>query len=82
MFFEHLQGWGLHHLPGQPVPMSDHSFSKEIFPNTRSKPPVTQLEAILNKAVEESISMSGRFFEWHKKGVRKNVRSKTKGFLP
>ena len=20
-FFEHLQGWGLHHLPGQPVPM-------------------------------------------------------------
>jgi len=26
--------------------MSDHSFSKEIFPNTQSKPPLTQLEAI------------------------------------
>jgi len=25
MFFEHLQGWWLHHLPGQPVPMSDHT---------------------------------------------------------
>jgi len=32
-FFKHLQQWGLNHIPGQPVPMSDHSFSKEIFPN-------------------------------------------------
>ena len=32
-FFEHLQGWWLHHCPGQPVPMPDHSLSKEIFPN-------------------------------------------------
>jgi len=39
MFFEHLQGWGLHHFPGQPIPMSDHSFSKEIFPNIQSKSP-------------------------------------------
>ena len=30
-FFEHLQCWRLHHLPGQPVPMSDHPFGKEIF---------------------------------------------------
>ena len=48
MFFEPLQGWGLHHCPGQPFPVPDHSFSKEIFPNIRSKPPLTQqLEAIM-----------------------------------
>ena len=32
--FEPLQGWGLHHCPGQPGPTPDHSLSKEIFPNT------------------------------------------------
>ena len=48
MVFEHLQGWWLHHFPGQPVPAPDHSFSKEIFPNIQSKPPLTQLEAILS----------------------------------
>jgi len=26
--------------------MPDHSFSKEIFPNIQSEPPLTQLEAI------------------------------------
>jgi len=46
MFFEPLQGWGLHHLPGQPVPVSDHSFSEEVFRNVQSKPPLMQLEAI------------------------------------
>ena len=43
--FEHLRGWGFHHLPGQPVAMSDHSFSIEIFPNIQSEPPLMQLEA-------------------------------------
>jgi len=28
--------------------MPDHSFSKDIFPNTQSKPPLTQLEAMMN----------------------------------
>ena len=31
LFFKRVQGWGLNHLPGQPVPMSDrkhHLFSK------------------------------------------------------
>jgi len=46
MFFEHLQGWGLHLFPGQPVLMPDHSFSKDFFPNIQSKPPLMQLEAI------------------------------------
>jgi len=45
-FFEHLQGQGLHHFPGQPVPMPDHSFSKEIFPNVQPKPPLMHLEAL------------------------------------
>jgi len=30
---EHLQGWWLHHLTGQPVPVHYHSSSEEIFPN-------------------------------------------------
>ena len=46
-FFGHLQGWGLHHCPGQPGPMPDHSFSMEIFPNVQSNPPLMQLEASL-----------------------------------
>jgi len=44
--FEHLQGWGLHHFPGKPVSMSDHSFSKEIITNIQFKTPLMQLEAI------------------------------------
>jgi len=49
--FEHLQAWGLHHLPGQPVPMPDHSFSKEIFPNIQSKSPLMQLEATASRPI-------------------------------
>ena len=51
MFLEHLQGWWLHHLPGQPVPMPDYSLSKEIFPNIQSKPPLMQLEAIASHPI-------------------------------
>jgi len=29
--------------------MPDHSFRKEIFPNTQSKTPLTQLEAIASR---------------------------------
>ena len=50
-FFKHLQGWGLHHLPGQPVPMPDCSFSKEIFPDIYSKTPLMQLEAIASHPI-------------------------------
>jgi len=31
---------GDHHFPGQPIPMPDHSFSKQFFLNTQSKPPL------------------------------------------
>jgi len=50
-FFETLQGWGLHHCPGQPSPMSDHSFSKHIVPNIQSKPHLMQLEAIASHPI-------------------------------
>ncbi|KAK4833008.1 hypothetical protein QYF61_027110 [Mycteria americana] len=44
--FKYLQGWRLHHFPGQHVPMLDNPFSEEKFPNIQSKPPLAQLEAI------------------------------------
>jgi len=31
--------------------MSDHSFSKDIFPNIQSKPPLMQLEAISSRPI-------------------------------
>jgi len=31
--------------------MPDHSFSKEIFPNIQSKPPLTHLEAIASRPI-------------------------------
>jgi len=34
--FERFQGWGLHHLPGQPGSMLHNPFSKEIFHNIQS----------------------------------------------
>jgi len=49
--FEPLQGWGLHHCPGQPGPRPDHSCSKEIFPNIPSEPPLMQLEAIASHPI-------------------------------
>ena len=33
MFLEHLQGWWLHHLSGQPIPVPDHPFREVVFPN-------------------------------------------------
>ena len=46
MFLEHLQGWWLHHLPGQPIPVMDHSFGEEILPNIQPEPFLVQLEAV------------------------------------
>ncbi|KAK4814679.1 hypothetical protein QYF61_025505 [Mycteria americana] len=44
--FKYLQGWGLNHFPGQPVPVLDNPFSEVKFPDTQSKPPLAQVEAI------------------------------------
>ncbi|KAK4808458.1 hypothetical protein QYF61_005523 [Mycteria americana] len=43
------KGWRLHHCPGQPLPMLDNPFSEEKFPNTQSKPPLAQLEAVSSR---------------------------------
>ena len=46
MFLEHLQGWWLHHLSGQPIPVPDHPFREVVFPNLQPEPSLAQLEAI------------------------------------
>jgi len=48
MLLEHLQGQSLHHLPGQPIPVPNHSLREKQLPNTQSEPPLAQLEAILS----------------------------------
>ena len=40
--FEYLQGWRIHSLPGQPVPVLGHSYSKKVFPNAQREPLVFQ----------------------------------------
>lgn len=42
---------GLNHLPGQPVPMVDNLFREEILPDTQTKPPLIQTEAIASHLV-------------------------------
>jgi len=44
--------------------MPDHSFSKEIFLNIQSKPPLMQL-----KAVNESIVLSSKCLKGKKRGT-------------
>ena len=46
MFLEHLEGQRLQYLPGQPVPVPDHTFRGEIFPNIQPESPLIQLEVI------------------------------------
>lgn len=65
-------------FPGQHVPMLNHPFHEEIFPNIRSKLPLAQPEALfsrpvahfhgskalkwLNPAPRESLTQQSRFF--------------------
>ena len=46
MVFKHMQGWWLNHLPGEPVPVLNNPFCKEVFPNVQPKLTLVQLEAI------------------------------------
>jgi len=46
MFLEYLQGWWLHHLPGQLIPVPDHLYGEESFPNVQLESPLAQLDAI------------------------------------
>jgi len=43
---EHLQGWGIHSLSGQPVPAPHHSHSKELPPDIQPKSSLLQLKTI------------------------------------
>jgi len=43
---EHLQGWGIHNLLGQPVPAPHHSHSKELPPDIQPKSSLLQLKTI------------------------------------
>lgn len=51
----HLQERRLHHLPGQPVPMSDHPFYEEILSSVQHRPPLEQLEALSPRPVAGSL---------------------------
>jgi len=46
MFLEHLQGQWLPSLPRQPIPVPDHPFGEENFPEIQPTSPLVQLEAI------------------------------------
>jgi len=70
-FFEHLQGWGLHHCPGQPVPMLHRSFSKEIFPNIQSKSNHFFLVAKVECSVMPTSILSGGTVRTCCSGVRR-----------
>jgi len=43
---EHLQGWSIHSLSGQPVPAPHHSLCKELPPDIQSKPSLLELKTI------------------------------------
>ncbi|KAK4807435.1 hypothetical protein QYF61_001986 [Mycteria americana] len=61
--FKYLQGWGLNHFPGQPVPMLDNPLGEEKFPNIQSKPPLAQLEAISSLVESEEVSPQPPFLQ-------------------
>lgn len=46
MAFEHVQGWRLQNLPGQPVPALGYPHSKKVLPDVWMKPPVFQFVSI------------------------------------
>jgi len=39
---ECLQGWGIHSLLGQPVPVGHHPLGDKLPPNMQPKPPLSQ----------------------------------------
>ena len=43
---ECLQGWGIHNLQGQPVPVPHHPLGEKLPPNIQRKPPLSQFKTI------------------------------------
>ena len=46
MAFEYLQGWRLHNLTGQPVPVLSHPHGEKVFPDVQREPAVFQFVPI------------------------------------
>ena len=46
MFVELWQAWCHDHIPGEPVPVTDHPLSEEPFPNVQSELPLMQFHSI------------------------------------
>ena len=44
--FLNIQGWRLNHLPGEPIPVLNNPFCKEVFPDIQPKLTLVQSEAI------------------------------------
>ena len=66
---EHLQGWWLHHLPGQPVPLPHHSYWEETFPNIQPEHHLAQRKPITSHSKQEkpfSMMPSADLMEQHK----------------
>ena len=60
---ECLQGRGIHHISGQPVPVAQHPYCKKLFPYIQSKSHVFLFEAIfLFPVTTDSAKMSVPFF--------------------
>ena len=50
---EHLQGWRLHHLPGQHIPIPEQSLGEEVFPTIQPEPPPVQLKTITSHPIKK-----------------------------
>jgi len=43
---ERIQGWGIHNLLGQPVPVLHHPLGEKLLPNIQPKSPLSQFKTI------------------------------------
>ena len=43
---EHLEGWGIHSLSGQPVPAPHHSLCEQLPSDIQSKPSLFELRSV------------------------------------
>jgi len=75
MFLEHLQAQWLHHLPGQSIPVPEHSFG-EVIPSVQPEPPQAQVRSfplVLSLNLGNTFAGQGNLqwetFHW----IRKNL---------
>lgn len=47
--FERVQGWRLHNLSGQPLPLLGDPHWKKVFPDVQTEPPVLQVVPIASR---------------------------------